>query len=116
MPLQHPLSPVAAEGHHYVKILHSLVSIDLGNCRAPNLLLNDDDLKYAIDAPESPNRKPKKDLDYRPEKPGPGIDRYSKIPAPNTIYKENLTFLDEAYDKFKPLKGKLSCKNSTIVA
>ncbi|KAI8665423.1 hypothetical protein NCS56_00978000 [Fusarium sp. Ph1] len=111
-----PLSPVATEGLHYAKLLHSLVSIDLGNCQAPNLLLNEDDLKYAIDAPESPNRKPKKDLDYRTGKYKGSMDRYSKIPRPNTFYNKNLTFLDEAYDEFRPLTGKLACQKSAIVA
>ncbi|KAM6517099.1 hypothetical protein FSOLCH5_008058 [Fusarium solani] len=111
-----PLSPVATEGLHYAKPLHSLISIDLGNCQAPNILLNDDDLKYAIDTPESPNRKPKKDLDYRTGKYKGSMDRYSKIPRPNTFYNKNLTFLDEPYDEFRPLTGKLGCQNSTIAA
>lgn len=114
--LQDPLSPVATEGLHYAKPLHSLISIDLGNCQAPNILLNDDALKYAIDTPESPNRKPKKDLDYRTGKYKGSMDRYSKIPRPNTFYNKNLTFLDEPYDEFRPLTGKLGCQNSTIAA
>ncbi|KAJ3460340.1 hypothetical protein MRS44_011207 [Fusarium solani] len=111
-----PLSPVATEGLHYAKPLHSLISIDLGNCQAPNILLNDDALKYAIDTPESPNRKPKKDLDYRTGKYKGSMGRYSKIPRPNTFYNKNLTFLDEPYDEFRPLTGKLGCQNSTIAA
>ncbi|KAL2679059.1 hypothetical protein Neosp_009815 [[Neocosmospora] mangrovei] len=111
-----PLSPVTTEGLHYAKLLHSLVSIDLGNCQAPNLLLNDDDLKYAIDAPDSPNRKPKKDLDCGTGNYTASMDRYCKIPRPYTFYDKNLTFLNETYDEFRPLTEKLGCKNSTIVA
>ncbi|RSL63343.1 hypothetical protein CEP53_004450 [Fusarium sp. AF-6] len=113
---KHPVSPVATEGLHYAKILHSLVSIDLGNCQAPNLLLNDDDLKYAINAPDSPNRKSNEKLDYSNGTYYADMARYSKIPRPYTIYNRNLTFLNEAYDEFRPLTGKLGCKNSTIVA
>ncbi|KAM0436574.1 hypothetical protein ACHAPT_002282 [Fusarium lateritium] len=113
---KHPVFPVAAEGLHFARLLHSLVSIDLGNCDAPNLLLNDDDLKYAIKAPESPNRKPKEKLDYRTGVYHKRMDRYSKIPRPYTLYDENLTFLHEAYDEFRNLTGKLGCRNSTIVS
>ena len=110
------MSPVTTEGLHYAKLLHSLISIDLGNCRAPNLLLNAEDLKYAIAAPDSPNRKPKKDLDCGTENYTGSMDRYCKIPRPYTFYDKNLTFLNETYDEFRPLTEKLGCKNSTIVA
>ncbi|EEU43519.1 uncharacterized protein NECHADRAFT_101122 [Fusarium vanettenii 77-13-4] len=111
-----PLSPVTTEGLHYAKLLHSLISIDLGNCQAPNLLLSDDGLKYAIDAPDSPNRKPKKDLDCGTRNYKGSMDRYCKIPRPYTFYDKNLTFLNDTYDEFRPLTGKRGCKNSTIVA
>ncbi|RSL53998.1 hypothetical protein CEP54_010116 [Fusarium duplospermum] len=109
----HVLSPVVTEGFHWAKILHSLVSIDLGNCQAPNLLLDEDNLKYAINAPESLNRKPGKAL-Y-----GDNTDlraNFGRIPSPRVTDEDGLTLLSQAYDKFRPLTGELGCQKSTIVA
>ncbi|KAJ4258857.1 hypothetical protein NW762_007944 [Fusarium torreyae] len=49
--------PVATEALHFARILHSLVAVDLGNRHAPNLLLEEDELRYAILPSDDPNRQ-----------------------------------------------------------
>ncbi|KAK2033477.1 hypothetical protein LX32DRAFT_689995 [Colletotrichum zoysiae] len=109
-------SPTFTEGLHYAKILHSLLSLDLGNCQLPNLLLDDEGLRYAILAPDDFNRVRGGLLNGSAEQVVYGPDRYNQIPSPGSNNTDkNLTDLKESYDLFRPLTGPLGCSNATVV-
>ncbi|KAF6803188.1 hypothetical protein CSOJ01_11053 [Colletotrichum sojae] len=105
------------EGLHTAKILHSLLSLDLGNCRAPSLLLDDDSLRYAILAPDDSFRARGALLNGSTAQMF-GYDRYSMIPSPeraNITNLEGLVYLKDAYGALRNLTGPLGCTNATIV-
>ncbi|KAK1478985.1 hypothetical protein CABS01_14669, partial [Colletotrichum abscissum] len=110
-------SPALTEGLHCAKILFSLLSLDLGNCQAPNLLLDGRGLQYAILAPDDHNRDPGQLLNGSGS--SLGVDRYNEIPLPQAMgdSKGKVTLL-ESYKKIQDSKvmGPLSCKNATIVS
>ncbi|EXF83778.1 hypothetical protein CFIO01_01505 [Colletotrichum fioriniae PJ7] len=109
-------SPALTEGLHSAKILFSLLSLDLGNCQAPNLLLDDRGLQYAILAPDDYNRDPGRILNGSRSQLY-GSDRYNQIPAPGSNdTNSGLVTLRESYNKFQPMMGPLSCNNATIVS
>ncbi|TDZ25562.1 hypothetical protein Cob_v001817 [Colletotrichum orbiculare MAFF 240422] len=100
---------------HCAKILYSLLALDLGNCRLPNLLLNDDGLRYAIIAPDDSNRVRGGLLNGSSVQPV-GPDRYNEIPSPGgNGTDEDRSELKESYDMFRPRTGPLGCSNATIV-
>lgn len=104
------------EGLHSAKILFSLLSLDLGNCQAPNLLLDDRGLQYAILAPDDYNRDPGRSLNGSRSQLY-GSDRYNQIPAPGSNdTNSGLVTLRESYNKFQPMMGPLGCNNATIVS
>ncbi|KAF4961849.1 hypothetical protein FSARC_10035 [Fusarium sarcochroum] len=109
-------APVATEGLHFARILHSLVAVDLGNRQSPNLLLKEYDLLYAILPSNDPNRESGGFLN------GSDFDgqnaRYSRIPAPGSPTPprdKDLVLLNETYDRFTDQMGPLECNNATIV-
>ncbi|KAK1700904.1 hypothetical protein BDP55DRAFT_538006 [Colletotrichum godetiae] len=109
-------SPSLTEGLHSAKILFSLLSLDLGNCPAPNLLLDDRGLRYTILAPDDYNRDPGRILNGSKSQIY-GSDRYNMIPAPGSNdTNSGLVKLRDSYDKFQPMMGPLGCKNATIVS
>ncbi|KAK1480180.1 hypothetical protein CCUS01_00737 [Colletotrichum cuscutae] len=109
-------SPALTEGLHSSKILFSLLSLDLGNCQAPNLLLDDRGLRYAILAPDDHNRDPGRILNGSRSQLY-GSDRYNQIPAPRSNdTNSGLVTLRDSYDKFQPMMGPLGCSNATIVS
>ncbi|KAK2052770.1 hypothetical protein LY76DRAFT_526004 [Colletotrichum caudatum] len=109
-------SPTFTEGLHYAKILHSLLSLDMGNCQLPNLLLDDEGLRYAILAPDDFNRVRGGLLNGSAEQVVYGPDRYNQIPSPGSNNTDkNLTDLKKSYDLFRPLTGPLGCTNATVV-
>ncbi|KAL3293938.1 hypothetical protein RB213_015246 [Colletotrichum asianum] len=111
-------SPALTEGLHVAKLLHSLFAQDLGSCSSPNLLLDEDSLKFAILSPNNMNRKPGGLLNST------GPDRldgffFNQIPTPGRTLGnpgEGLTSLKNSFERFKPLMGSLSCKETTLVA
>ncbi|KAF4342813.1 hypothetical protein FBEOM_3221 [Fusarium beomiforme] len=109
--------PVIWESLHYTRILYSLIAVDLGNQPAPNLLLDKDDLQYAILPPDDPNRQKGGFLngsDFTGQ-----TTRYAKIPAPGSPIPpkdKNLVVLNETYDRFASEIGPLECMNATIVS
>ncbi|KAF0316346.1 hypothetical protein GQ607_016446 [Colletotrichum asianum] len=109
------VSPSLTEGLHCTKILSSLLSLDLGSCQSPSLLLDDNGLEYAILAPNDSNRAPGNLLNGSASPPD-GIERFNRIPSPvpNSTNKR-LTDLKDSFDKFHSLMGPLGCKNATIV-
>ncbi|KAK1972815.1 hypothetical protein LY78DRAFT_687976 [Colletotrichum sublineola] len=103
------------EGLHYAKILYSLLSLDLGNCQLPSLLIDDDGLRYAIFAPDDRNRLPGGLLNGSSAQPV-GPDRYNQIPSPGSNgTDEDLADLKVSYGLFRPLTGPLGCFNATVV-
>ncbi|OHE99469.1 hypothetical protein CORC01_05269 [Colletotrichum orchidophilum] len=109
-------SPALTEGLHCAKILFSLLSLDLGNCHSPNLLLDDRGLQYAILAPDDHNRDPGQLLNGSTSQLY-GADRFNMIPVPGSNDTDNgLVTLMESYDAFQPLMGPLTCKNATVVS
>ncbi|KAH0441983.1 hypothetical protein CcaCcLH18_01843 [Colletotrichum camelliae] len=111
-------SPALTEGLHVAKLLHSLFARDLGSCSSPYLLLDEDSLKFAILSPDNMNRKPGGLLNSTGTDSPDGFF-FNLIPTPGRPLvgpDEGLTTLAESFDKFKPLMGQLSCKETTLVA
>ncbi|KAF4833896.1 hypothetical protein CGCTS75_v003527 [Colletotrichum tropicale] len=108
-----------AEGLHYARLMHSLFAIDLGNCNASNLLLDEEGLQYAIIAPDNKFRRKGGLLNNTATMNGLNPGRFNEIPAPGSILDgggdTNLTALNETYAKFRSKTGPLSCKNATIM-
>ncbi|CAH0057165.1 unnamed protein product [Clonostachys solani] len=104
--------PVKDEGRHYTRLLQSLASLDMGNCQSPNLLLDQENLKYAIVDLNSTSRGPGGLLYDKAE------DMLNPTRAVEIGYPDNpdeQVFLSEAYDKISPKMGGLECSNATIV-
>lgn len=92
--------------------MHSLISLDLGNAEAPNLLLNDDDLRYILDAPDDRARQEGSSL-TDPELPG--FDLFAKIPPPVDAAESNeRVLLNRSFDAFAGKMGQLYATNATI--
>ncbi|KXH50309.1 hypothetical protein CSAL01_09265 [Colletotrichum salicis] len=109
-------SPALTEGLHSAKVLFSLLSLDLGNCQAPNLLLDDRGLQYTILAPDDYNRDPGRILNGSKSQIY-GSDRYNMIPTPGSNdTNSGLVKLRDSYDKFQPMMGPLGCATATIVS
>ncbi|KAH7121657.1 heterokaryon incompatibility protein-domain-containing protein [Dactylonectria macrodidyma] len=107
------LTNTIEEGLHHVKLLHSLVSVDLGSCESPNLLLDKESLRYAISAPNDTNRQ-QGGLLYGAAEDMGAPQRFTSIPPPDEPTK--LTLLNETYHDFTPIMGDLGCTNATIVS
>ncbi|KAI1012266.1 hypothetical protein LB503_004325 [Fusarium chuoi] len=109
--------PVVWESLHYTRILHSLIAVDLGNKNAPNMLLDEKNLQYAILPPDDPNRK---NGSFLNDSSLTGqATRYAQIPkpgAPIPATEKNLVLLNETYDRFAGEMGPLGCNNATIVS
>ncbi|KAK1599778.1 uncharacterized protein LY79DRAFT_586346 [Colletotrichum navitas] len=109
-------SPTFTEGLHYAKILYSLLSLDLGSCQLPSLLLDDDGLRYAILAPGDFNRVRGGLLNDSSTRLVTGSDRYKTIPSPGDGGTgEEQIDLKESYGLIRPLTGPLDCSNATVV-
>ncbi|VUC20406.1 unnamed protein product [Clonostachys rosea] len=104
--------PVKDEGRHYTRLLQSLASLDMGNCQSPNLLLDQENLKYAIIDLNSTSRRPGGLLFDKAEDMANPI-RAVEITLPDNP--DEQVFLSEAYDKISPKMGALECSNATIV-
>ncbi|KAF9878819.1 hypothetical protein CkaCkLH20_03719 [Colletotrichum karsti] len=107
-------SPSITEGLHFAKIMHSVFALDLGNCDAPNLLLDNEGLKYAVLAPDDNFRDEGALLNNTSTFEAKDGGRYSNIPSPGDDFK--FTRLYDAYKTFPSQMGELSCRNATIVA
>ncbi|KAK1851836.1 hypothetical protein CCHR01_05531 [Colletotrichum chrysophilum] len=109
-----------AEGLHYGRIMHSLFAMDLGNCNASNILLDEDGLQYAIMAPDNKFRREGGLLNDSATIGGLNPSRFNEIPAPGAILGRGgdigLTPLNETYAKFRSKTGPLLCKDATIMA
>ncbi|KAI1381877.1 hypothetical protein F4677DRAFT_439685 [Hypoxylon crocopeplum] len=110
-------STILTEGLHFAKIMHSILLIDLGNNRLPNLLLDDDSLQYALLAPDDMNRRPG-GLLYDNVTGFVEFYRSVYMPRPGSPpgTNENLVLINESYNAFKPLVGELGTKNATILS
>ncbi|KAF4812544.1 hypothetical protein CGCSCA5_v009119 [Colletotrichum siamense] len=111
-------SPTLTEALHYSKIMHSLFAIDLGNCDSPNLLVDEDGLKYAILDPKNSNRLPGGIFSNLTDQGGLDYRRYTMLPRPDDdkslIW--GTVLLNESYSTIQPLMGPLSCDKATIAA
>ncbi|KAK2748801.1 hypothetical protein CKAH01_18057 [Colletotrichum kahawae] len=109
-----------AEGLHYARLMNSLFAMDLGNCNASNLLLDEDGLQYAIIAPDNKFRRVGGLLNNSATMGGLNPSRFNEIPAPGAILGGGgdigLTRLNETYAKFRSKTGPLLCKDATIMA
>ncbi|KAH8881958.1 hypothetical protein GQ53DRAFT_886259 [Thozetella sp. PMI_491] len=106
-------SPALTEGLFFAKVMHSLVAIDLGNTDAPNLLLHDGDIGYALNPPNDMNRQPR-GLLYT-ENPV-SSQNYALIPWPGIPPKgqPDRLRLNDSYDAFKPRMGTLGTNSATL--
>ncbi|KAF4929525.1 hypothetical protein CGCF245_v012083 [Colletotrichum fructicola] len=109
-------SPTLTESLHYSKIMHSLFALDLGNCEPPNLLLDEDGLRYAIMDPQNTNRFPGALLNNFTEPVQLDNGRFTKLPKPNEAGIDANVPLNESYGTIQPLMGPLSCNKATIAA
>ncbi|KAK1841288.1 hypothetical protein CCHR01_16085 [Colletotrichum chrysophilum] len=109
-------SPTLTESLHYSKIMHSLFALDLGNCELPNLLLDEDGLRYAIMDPQNTNRFPGALLNNFTEPVQLDNGRFTKLPKPNEAGIDTNVPLNESYGTIQPLMGPLSCNKATIAA
>jgi hypothetical protein len=106
--MQISFSPAITEGLQFAKILHSLVQIDLGSTNVPNLLLDEDGIQYALNAPDDMNRQPGGMLFVTD---AASFQYFAQIPWPNGTG----TLLPNAsYDAISPLMGKLGTTKTTI--
>ncbi|KAF5511653.1 hypothetical protein CGCS363_v003367 [Colletotrichum siamense] len=100
--------------------MHSLFAMDLGNCNASNILLDEDGLQYAIMAPDNKFRREGGLLNDSATIGGLNPSRFNEIPAPGAILGRGgdigLTPLNETYAKFRSRTGPLLCKDATIMA
>ncbi|WDK12108.1 hypothetical protein CGRA01v4_03387 [Colletotrichum graminicola] len=109
-------SPTFTEGLHYAKILYSLLSLDLGSCQLPSLLLDEDGLRYAILAPDDLNRVRGGLLNDSFTVRVMDSDRYKTIPSPGDDGTGGDQIdLKESYRLIRPLTGPLGCSNATVV-
>jgi hypothetical protein len=103
------------EGFFFAKLFRSLLLVDLGNTTAPNLLLDEDLLQYALDPGED-------DFNRLPGGPLTGDDKvdwfkFNAIPPPNMpLESDTAVPLNEAYAKFTGQTGTLETKNASIYA
>ncbi|KAF4963015.1 hypothetical protein FSARC_8925 [Fusarium sarcochroum] len=98
---------IVSESLHYTKILHSLVAVDLGNCRSPNLL-RQDKLAYAILPSDDPNRQLGGLLNNTM------YSVYAEIPSPRP--QDGWVMLNETYQRILPETGPLKCEEVRIVS
>ncbi|XXG95603.1 hypothetical protein Hte_001871 [Hypoxylon texense] len=111
-----PYSTVITEGLHFAKIMHSLISVDLGNSRLPNLLLDDDSLTYALLSPDDMNRRPG-GLLYDNSTGFVEFYKATKIPAPDLLGRDDdLVFINQSYNAFRSRVGDLGTQNATILS
>lgn len=96
--------------------MHSLFALDLGNCESPNLLLDEDGLRYAIMDPQDTNRFPGALLNNFTEAVQLDNGRFTKLPKPGQAGAEASVPLNESYMVIQPLMGPLSCNKATIAA
>lgn len=106
------LSRPMTEGLFFAKAFYSLMLVDLGQDHAPNLLLDSDQLQYALDPPDNFNR----------ERGGPlyaadGLDwwKFQGISPPGQPAEEsNSVPMRQSYEKFKDQTGPLQTRNASI--
>jgi hypothetical protein len=112
--VQISFSPAITEGLNFAKIMHSLVAVDLGSKNTPNLLLDDDDLQYALNAPDDMNRQPPNGLLYVTDPAS--YENFAQIPWPGVPPpgQPDTLLLSASYDSFSPLMGKLGTTEATI--
>lgn len=106
------------EGAWFTKVFSSLVLVDLGQAKLPNLLLDADLLQYALDPQDDFNRlsggplDDDKDSDWWRWR---GISPPNESPLPVERGVPNTTVtMKTSYDAFKDLMGPLGTKDATI--
>ncbi len=111
---QFSFSPTLTEGLYFAKIMHSLLAVDLGNRNAPNLLLRDQDIRYALDPPDNMNRNSTKGILYTTLPAS--FQNYALITWPGIppAGEESRVPLNKSYDLFKQRMGSLGTNNATI--
>lgn len=90
----------------------SLLAIDLGNTKIPNLLTNSDDLQWILQAPDDLNRQPDGVLYDNPTMPGFGLT--SMIPYPGGPELEDRVLINQTYARYSPQMGPLGSKPATL--
>lgn len=100
------------EGLSFAKVFSSLILVDLGESKAPNLLLDPELLQYALDPPDNFNRRARGppshngDFDWWKHR---GISP----PGQPTVAKNSVP-MDQCYEQFKDKMGPLGTKNASI--
>ncbi|RFU75090.1 hypothetical protein TARUN_7156 [Trichoderma arundinaceum] len=98
-------SAAAKEGLQLAKVMHSLISIDLGNNDTPNYLLRSDALQNLLAGTDDYNRQPGGVICDHPT-----TDSSMILPPHGDIFIN----LNESYQAITPLVGKLGTQNATI--
>jgi hypothetical protein len=95
------------EGLHWAKIMHSLISIDLGNAKLPNLLLTADNVQWILNGGDDMNRKLGGVLNTAIGKnPTIGFTSYGNLAPPDDPSNQTVP-LNQSYALFSPKLGPL---------
>jgi hypothetical protein len=109
------VSATATEALGFAKAFYSLVLVDLGQRETPNLFLDEDLLKYALNAPD--------DIFRAADSEWLGSDRvsttldaneYCTLCAPNDTSCDTYVPMNQSYDAFKDQLGPLNATAATI--
>ncbi|KAF2728701.1 hypothetical protein EJ04DRAFT_503614 [Polyplosphaeria fusca] len=110
------LSRPFTEGYMVAKIFRSLILADLGNSDAPNLLLEDDLLQYALDSGED-NFNRIEGGPLFPDRSKRDWQLFSAIPPPGEpLSVDTAVPLNQAFEKLRDKTGELGTKTARIYA
>jgi hypothetical protein len=129
-----PISAIMTEGQGFAKAFYSLMLVDLGQSTLSNLLLDEDNLQYALQAQTDIFRK--NDNVWLPQTSQfsnlcgcdattaaevvrsqrcGDCDNFNRLRAPNDTYSNGSFYrMDGAYDLFKDQMGPLNTSQATI--
>lgn len=105
------LSRPITEGLFFAKTFYSLILVDLGEVQTPNLLLDSELLRYALDPPDNFNRQNGGPLHNK------GLDwwYFRGISPPGQLPEEsNSILMSQSYEKFKDQMGPLGTRRASI--
>ncbi|KAI6442166.1 hypothetical protein MCOR22_006074 [Pyricularia oryzae] len=114
---EHDMSSAITEASYFAKIAHSFLLADLGNPKLPNMLLEEEELRYFLSGQSrNINRLPNGTLSVIPS-PKEDFAFLYMLPPPNSTLDQDLVPLNKSWDAFKDRfhkDSKLETKTATI--
>lgn len=111
------MSSAITEASYFAKIAHSFLLADLGNPKLPNMLLEEEELRYFLSGQSrNINRLPNGTLSVIPS-PKEDFAFLYMLPPPNSTLDQDLVPLNKSWDAFKDRfhkDSKLETKTATI--